>query len=86
MYLKGILIEAIERDFHFDVTKIHPKFYKGKIYVTSGQIDYESQHLKIEIGRRSDERLRALEFVTAIEPHTIFQEVAGDIESWEVIN
>jgi hypothetical protein len=84
-YLRGILKEANDRNYSFDETKIRPKFYSTKIMVTSGQIDFEFCHLKTKLKKRNIEKLRELESVTSIEPHPLFEKVAGNIENWEIV-
>ena len=44
-YLRHILAEADTRGYKFDRSKISTKIFSGKILVTSGQIEYEFQHL-----------------------------------------
>src|SRR5215212_6204406 len=48
-YLSEIYKEAERRNYNFDKSKIDCGFKRQKIKVTSGQIEYELEHLKKKI-------------------------------------
>lgn len=85
VYLRGILLEAKERDYNFDSEKILPHFYQSKIEVTSGQVEYEFRHLKEKLEIRDIERAKILRSTAKIDLHPLFRERDGDIEPWEKI-
>ncbi|MDQ6757980.1 MAG: pyrimidine dimer DNA glycosylase/endonuclease V [Bacteroidota bacterium] len=81
-YLSEIHKESIKRNYNFDKTKIDWNFKKQKIVVTTGQIEYELQHLKNKISKRSVGH--TIDGIKKIH-HPIFRIVSGKIESWEII-
>jgi hypothetical protein len=80
-YLSEILKEAERRNYNFDRTKINWNFKKQTITVTTGQIEYELEHLKRKITRSP---LHTIEPIKKIN-HPIFKIIPGEIESWEII-
>lgn len=85
-YLRYVVHEADSRGYKFDRSKIVNKKFKGKIHVTSGQLNYELDHLLRKLKSRDYERYIQVHKVKRIEVHPVFKEVAGDIEDWEVVN
>lgn len=81
-YLSEIHREAIKRKYNFDKNKIDWNFKKQKITVTSGQIEYELQHLKNKIFKRSPGY--NIDDITKLH-HPIFRIIPREIESWEII-
>ncbi len=57
-----------------------------KITVTSGQLEYEFGHLLGKLKDRDPRRYARLKEVSEISAHPIFNETAGNIEDWEIIN
>ena len=47
-FLQGVYDEAVKRGYKFDKSKIGEGRYQAKIPVTSGQMQYETDHLKKE--------------------------------------
>lgn len=80
-YLSEIHKESIRRNYNFDKSKIGWDFKKEKIPVTSGQIEYEIEHLKRKL-ERSPGKIN--EYSKNIH-HPIFKIVKGEIEGWEII-
>ena len=85
-YLRGIYEESIQRGYQFDVNKINPVDFHGKINCTRGQLLYEWNHLREKLKHRNPSRYTMLEEVEEPEPHTIFSIVEGDVEDWEIRN
>ncbi len=83
-YLRGVLLEAEARTYRFDRRKILPCFYRSKIAVTSGQIDYEFRHLRKKLETRNPELADRLRSIAEIDLHPLFERAHGDIEPWEV--
>ncbi len=84
-YLRGIAKEAQARQYHFDTAKINSRRVRSQITVTSGQIAFEFSHLKNKLKTRDPEKLQLLETVTHVDIHPLFEEISGEIESWEIL-
>jgi len=84
-YLRGVEKEAKARSYNFDGSKINPKQIIRPIPVTSGQIGFECTHLKKKLKIRDVEKLKFLESAGDIELHSLFEEVSGDTEDWEIL-
>lgn len=84
-YLQQVHTEAVARGYHFDETKISPISRVEFMPVTTGQIDYEWQHLGNKLKTRAPSWLVQVEVCKQPEPHPLFQVVAGDIAEWEVV-
>ena len=84
-YLSEVYHEAVSRKFKFDKQKINWKFKKGKMPVTTGQVDYEVEHLLTKLGKRDRNRYEELKSKSKFDHHPIFELVNGEIEEWEVL-
>lgn len=84
-YLRHIADEADKRGYNFDRSKIINKRFNGSISVTSGQVDYEFQHLLKKLKTREPERCRELKDLKRIELHPLFRKVRGKIADWEIV-
>ena len=84
-YLRGVLEEAVVRNYKFDRTKISGKLFKAKMPVTSGQLEYEFSHLLDKLKKRDPDKYIHLVSVAKIEPHPVFSITRGDVEDWEII-
>ena len=82
-YLRAVECEANERGYNFDTRKIGNRRSNKRITVTSGQVDYECQHLLKKLKLRDPERYERLLSVKAIEIHPLFEVVDGGVEEWE---
>lgn len=85
LYLNYVWQEAKARNYHFDESKFDPNIPPCSIVVTSGQIDYERQHLLRKLKTRNYSKFSDLEKVEKIEIHPIFELMKGEIEEWERI-
>ena len=85
-YLRAVADEADERNYTFNRDKIPKGNLGGKIKVTSGQIEYEHQHLLNKLKVRDAERWATVKSLRVIEVHPLFDEVDGEIESWEIVS
>lgn len=83
-YLSGIVDEADARGYRFDRGKIATRPVPTSVPVTSGQLDYEWEHLRQKLLQRNSEWLTGLGEVGRPEAHPVLQETSGDVESWEV--
>ena len=84
-YLSEIAEEADRRSYNFQKSKISPDRYTEKIPVTSGQLEYEFQHLLNKLETRDPEKYKAISGNKSILVHPVFQVVSGDVESWEIV-
>ncbi|MGL5683975.1 MAG: pyrimidine dimer DNA glycosylase/endonuclease V [Marinifilaceae bacterium] len=84
-YLYYLLLEANERGYHFDGSKISTSDILEHIPVTSGQLIYEFNHLKSKLSIRDLERLDVLFAVERIEQHPLFYVTPGEVEPWEKV-
>ena len=83
-YLSHIYIEAQERGYNFDKSKIKHFSQEAKLLtVTDGQLKYELRHLLNKLERRDKEKFRKLVNVKTAECHPIFRVIKGDIQDWE---
>ncbi len=83
-YLREIWREAATRGYSFDKTKFTCSGCE-RIRVTSGQIEFELEHLKKKLKRRDPERFEKLEATakSRIKTHPLFIVVEGCVEDWE---
>lgn len=84
-YLRHVADEADRRGYHFDRGKIGDKHIRKKIPVTSGQVDYEFNHLLAKLKTRAPERYKKLKTVNRIKTNPLFSKVKGNTEDWEII-
>lgn len=84
-YLQEILDEATVRGYHFDARKIARSRTSGRIWVTSGQLEYEFDHLLKKLWNRDRMLYRQLQKVRHPRSHPIFSIRPGVVENWEVI-
>jgi hypothetical protein len=84
-YLSAIYIEAKERKYNFNETKIDFNFTKIKINVNDAQIEYEKNHLLQKLQTRDIIKFREIQHLQKFEAHPIFTIVEGAIEKWEII-
>lgn len=83
-YLTAILVEADRRGYRFDISKID-SFDEAVhlIPVSSGQLEFERQHLLNKLKQRAPQFCPPLETVSLPKPHPLFIIHEGDIEPWE---
>jgi hypothetical protein len=74
-------IEAEERNYNFNKTKISQNITSIILTATTGQLDFEIQHLKAKLKLRDPKRLKELTNVKTIESHPSFKVIGGKIES-----
>ncbi|ERF55686.1 MAG: hypothetical protein E7G49_07480 [Cutibacterium granulosum] len=83
-FLDGIHVEATSRGFSYGATRIDDVArLTDHIDVTRGQLDYELEHLRRKLARRSPERLEQLP-TSEPTPHPLFRVIDGPIADWEV--
>ena len=84
-YLRHIADEADKRGYNFNRDKIINRRFTGSITVTSGQINYELQHLLGKLKVRDPQRYKQYRNVKKIKLHPLFKKVRGKIADWEII-
>ena len=85
-YLLGVWDESVKRGYNFDKKKIirPPKEpVKMKLTVTSGQIDFEIEHLLRKIEVRVPDSVGKIKRLKKIVAHKIFSIKQGAREDWE---
>jgi len=84
-YLTVIHKEATQRGYAFDISKIELKGSRRQIIETTGQLNYEWQHLKSKLVRRAPHL--AVDYAKIIQPlpHPMFRIIEGDVREWERI-
>ena len=87
-YLKFVYLEAESRGYSFDYKKIIetlPTNSQKKMRVTCGQVEYEFEHLKMKLKKRSPDYFKKTKVGEEIELHPLFSSCPGAVESWEII-
>ena len=82
-YLTGVHAEATARGYAFDRGKIGPVRAVEPIVATSGQIDYEWEHLLRKLATRSPALFERFRDVDAPECHPLFHAHPGPVAAWE---
>lgn len=86
LYLSSVYEEAEKRGYRFNKGKINWDFKPEKLFVTSGQIEYEKLHLIRKLQVRDKVRYAELSAATDLLPHPLFEIKKGKIEDWEKVN
>ncbi len=82
-YLSRVFDEARQRSYEFDASKIrYRKCRHGPLVVTSGQLEYEWDHLLSKLKVR-DRRRWTVERRQEPAPHPCFRVEHGPVSSWE---
>lgn len=84
-YLAAVYEEAQQRGYRFDREKIDWNFRAATLDVTSGQLRYEWDHLLSKLQVRDVDRFHELLEIEEMDPHPLFQVIAGEVEVWEVV-
>jgi hypothetical protein len=82
-YLMAVYIEAEQRGYRFDRTKIGRTFSRSRITVSAGQLQHELEHLKKKLRIRDAGKFKSLRNVSEPEQNPAFRIVPGKIELWE---
>jgi len=83
-YLSIVHQEAEKRNYVFDRNKIEWRFQECKIPVTTGQIEFEIQHLKNKLLERDPIKLKKIKSTRNFQTHPLFTVINGAIENWEI--
>ena len=82
-YLKSVWLEADKRNFNFDKGKFVEIAHIEKISVTTGQLDFEKNHLLKKLKLRDRKKYYEIIDIVNFETHPLFNLVIGGIESLE---
>jgi hypothetical protein len=83
LYLAGVHGEATARGYAFDASKIKPARRAVLLQVSTGQMDYEWEHLMAKLKVRNPALWQQWRETDAPQPHPLFSVHAGPIEAWE---
>ncbi|GKS68519.1 pyrimidine dimer DNA glycosylase /DNA-(apurinic or apyrimidinic site) lyase [Nitrosomonas sp. PY1] len=87
VYLFHIHAESVQRGYHFDPSKFEQISTTTKlIHATTGQLNYEWQHLLAKLEVRSPEVYQTWAKLDRPEAHPLFQLKSGAIADWEIVN
>lgn len=85
-YLLAVQTAAQSRGYSFDKSKIGVIENKPiELTVTSGQIEFEWQHLLAKLEKRSPDYFLKCKSIKKPLPHPMFKVIKGEVESWERI-
>lgn len=82
-YLSTVHTEATARQYAFDRSKIGRVHTSLGIPVTSGQMQFEWEHLLAKLASRSPEVYRRWRTTCVPESHPLFYVQSGPVETWE---
>lgn len=82
-YLAAVHVEATQRGYSFDPSKIGPVEVVQPIVVSSGQMALEWQHLQNKLAVRTPTVLAQWERVQIPTCHPLFHIEPGPVASWE---
>ena len=85
LYLSIVYEESVQRDYDFNKTKFEIVEKSIKLYVTSGQLEYEFGHLRAKLDERDSQCYKKIKAIKSIEPHPLFKVIKGEVENWEII-
>ncbi|WP_284337671.1 pyrimidine dimer DNA glycosylase/endonuclease V [Comamonas sp. NoAH] len=83
-YLHAVHAQAIQRGYKFDASKILEASQATPIAVTTGQLDYEWQHLMNKLHKRNPMLHAQWHEVQQPEVHPLFVLVPGEVSDWEI--
>lgn len=84
-YLEAIYQESLKRGYHFDKKKFSIQDTPVTLNVSTGQIEYEMQHLLKKLKTRDVPRYDRLLDEKNIDPHPLFEIIEGETEEWEIV-
>lgn len=84
-YLAEVLTESRKRGYNFNAEKIDATAYASVIEETSGQLEYEWQHLLKKLKNRDPKRRAELRDEQHPQPHPLFSMTEGPVRDWEKV-
>lgn len=85
VFLAEVLAESRRRNYRYDASKIDTSAQAGPIVETSGQLQYEWQHLMGKLRQRAPEQWEALRAISSPAAHPLFCIEDGPIREWEKV-
>lgn len=87
-YLNAILQEANNRNYQFNAAKIrsYDTMHLELISVTTGQLEYEWNHLNWKLQTRNYDwflRNKEVNLESGLQPNPVFRVIEGSTEPWE---
>jgi hypothetical protein len=82
-YLVSVFMESVSRGYNFNRQKITPNQTLAPIPVTQGQLNFELQHLKLKLQKRSLQTYLTIKHLTQPTPHPLFTAIPGPLADWE---
>lgn len=82
-YLGAVRSEAARRGYAFDARKAGPQRATHSIAVTSGQLEYEWDHLLRKLSARNPAVYRQWRSVVRPDAHPLMRPCRGAVEPWE---
>ena len=82
-YLKSVWLEAAERNYNFDKSKFVEINDIEQINVTTGQLNFEKNHLLKKLHLRDLIKYNSFVGLVDYERHSLFNLIDGEIEPWE---
>ena len=83
VYLAAVHAEAESRGYAFDYRKIGPVHNRARIVATTGQLEYERQHLLRKLRKRSPAYFRRWRKLRSPQAHPLFFIIKGPVAAWE---
>ncbi len=84
-YLEAVWEEAKRRNYNFDESKFEKINKIDKIELTTGQLNFETNHLLNKLKIRDINKYHDNKKLGVFEIHPLFKLIDGDIETWEKI-
>ncbi|MFN3397462.1 MAG: pyrimidine dimer DNA glycosylase/endonuclease V [Sulfurimicrobium sp.] len=84
-YLREVHAEACRRGYRFESSKIASSPPATRIVATTGQLDFERQHLRRKLALRDPARLAELDASGALQAHPLFHITEGGVALWEKV-
>jgi hypothetical protein len=85
-YLWAVHDEALRRNYSFDKNKLGQWIDCIQLSVTTGQLQYELEHLKVKLRQRAEAFYEKIKTVRSPDPHPLFRAAVGGIEPWERVS
>lgn len=83
-YLFHIHKKSLIRGYKFDLKKINEYRSRVKINISSGQVEFEEQHLLKKLKSRDRSLYLKIQKLIELDVHPIFCVVPGEIADWEI--
>ncbi len=84
-YLESVWMEAKKRQYNFNESKFERIHDVDKIQLTTGQLNFEIEHLQKKLAIRDSKKYMENNEVVCFDIHPLFELIDGEIASWEKI-